>query len=340
MLVLVLSILVNTLKLVDNSNGSMSTARRCHRDRSIGNFCQLGWSLYESKYLSSLGTLTTGPEVGPWGLTEASPKWSSGNAWRRWGRKIDQPPLHTWDHVPPLHDAHDPRVRTSLGPAPPPLDILIAYQLFSRENGPIRDSNRGTPSSFMQTSVRTSWTPQWCGNGYTAIASHGHCRAVWLAMVAVVRLDNGRIPLRWRGRACLMAGVCPYRVLSGHTTIASHGHCVMGSMASYGGRCLVSTRVEGRYLPDGWHLPRPWKLFGPHGGAGESQGWLNSHEGEPWPGQVRGTRKGDAHLVRQSRWAKGTGCGRLHLHFQPSNVEMIPQVWLACGICWLAPLTR
>ena len=37
-----LSILVNTLKLVDNPNGSMSTARWCHRDRIVGNFCQLG----------------------------------------------------------------------------------------------------------------------------------------------------------------------------------------------------------------------------------------------------------------------------------------------------------
>ena len=34
--------LVNTLKLIDNPNGSMSTAKRCHHDRSVGNFCQLG----------------------------------------------------------------------------------------------------------------------------------------------------------------------------------------------------------------------------------------------------------------------------------------------------------
>ena len=80
--------------------------------------------------------------------------------------------------------------------------------------------------------------------------------AVWLAMVAEVRLDNGRFPLKWRGGACLMADVCPYRVLSGHTAIASHGHCFRSSVVSYGGRCPVeqqpvSTRVEGRYLPDG-----------------------------------------------------------------------------------------
>ena len=35
--------------------------------------------------------------------------------------------------------AHDPRVRTYL-------DNLIAYRLFSRENGPICDSNGGTTS--------------------------------------------------------------------------------------------------------------------------------------------------------------------------------------------------
>ena len=115
--------------------------------------------------------------------------------------------------------------------------------------------------------------PQQCGNGYTAIASHGHCLAVWLAMVAVVRLDNGRFPLRWRGGACLMAGVCPNQILSGHTAIVSHDHCSRGSVANYGGRCpvgqrLVSTRVEGRYLPHGWYLPRPRKFSGPHGGAG------------------------------------------------------------------------
>ena len=57
-----------------------------------------------------------------------------------------------------------------------------------------------------------------------------------------------------------MAGVCPYHVLSGHTAIASHYDCFRGSVASYGGRCPVgqqpvSTRVEGRYLPDGWHYP-------------------------------------------------------------------------------------
>ena len=88
-------------------------------------------------------------------------------------------------------------------------------------------------------------------------------QAVWLAMAAVVRLDNGQFPLtRWRGGACLMADVCPYHVLSGHSAIASHCHCLRGSVVSYGGRCPVgqrpvSTRVEGRYLPDGWYLPRP-----------------------------------------------------------------------------------
>ena len=101
-------------------------------------------------------------------------------------------------------------------------------------------------------------------SGHTAIAwaMVTALGVVWLAMVAVVRLGNGRFPLRWRGGACLMAGVCPYPILSGHTAIASHDHCFRGSVASYGGRCPVgqrpvSTRVEGRYLPDGWHLPRP-----------------------------------------------------------------------------------
>ena len=113
--------------------------------------------------------------------------------------------------------------------------------------------------------------------------------AVWLAMVAVVRLGNGRFPPEWRGR----------------------------------------------YLPDGWHFPRPWKFSGPHGGAGESRGWLNSHEGEPWPTQVRGTRKGDAHLFRQGRWAKG---GRLWAGsistsmrvspWKPAIVEMIDPLGL------------
>ena len=38
-----LIILVNSLKLVENPNGSMSTARRCHRDRSIGNITYVSW---------------------------------------------------------------------------------------------------------------------------------------------------------------------------------------------------------------------------------------------------------------------------------------------------------
>ena len=33
--------------------------------------------------------------------------------------------------------------------------------------------------------------------------------AVTLVMVAVVLLGNGLIPPKWRGGACLMAGVCP-----------------------------------------------------------------------------------------------------------------------------------
>ena len=33
--------------------------------------------------------------------------------------------------------------------------------------------------------------------------------AVWLVMVAVVRLGNGLVPPKWRGGACLTAGVCP-----------------------------------------------------------------------------------------------------------------------------------
>ena len=51
-----------------------------------------------------------------------------------------------------------------------------------------------------------------------------------------------------------------------------------------------------------------------HGGAGESRGWLNSREGGPRPGQERDTRKGDAHLVRHGRWAKGAGHSRPY-HF-------------------------
>ena len=33
--------------------------------------------------------------------------------------------------------------------------------------------------------------------------------AVTLVMVAVVLLGNGLVPPKWRGGACLMAGVCP-----------------------------------------------------------------------------------------------------------------------------------
>ena len=33
--------------------------------------------------------------------------------------------------------------------------------------------------------------------------------AVWLAMLAVVRLGNGWFPPEWRGGTCLTAGICP-----------------------------------------------------------------------------------------------------------------------------------
>ena len=50
--------------------------------------------------------------------------------------------------------------------------------------------------------------PQLCGSGHTAIASHGHCWGSVASYGDVVLLGNGRFPPKWRGSACLMAGIC------------------------------------------------------------------------------------------------------------------------------------
>ena len=52
-------------------------------------------------------------------------------------------------------------------------------------------------------------SPQRSGGGHTSIATMVTTCAVTLVMVAVVLLGNGLIPPKWRGGACLMAGVCP-----------------------------------------------------------------------------------------------------------------------------------
>ena len=135
----------------------------------------------------------------------------------RWSNKLlpscGDPPLekNPVKSPSPRGSHHSPgcRVAIPLGYSPIPLLLVLPEGLSSECSGLCPESiNR---------------PPQRCRKGYTAIASHGHCRAVWLAMAAVVQLDNGRFPLtRWRGGACLMADVCPYHVLSGHTAIASY----------------------------------------------------------------------------------------------------------------------
>ena len=60
----------------------------------------------------------------PWGMWSLVPE----AQWRQ---------RHKGDLVPPLYDAHNPKVCTYLGPSPPPPPrILIASRLFSRVIGP------------------------------------------------------------------------------------------------------------------------------------------------------------------------------------------------------------
>ena len=53
-----------------------------------------------------------------------------------------------------------------------------------------------------------------------------------------------------------------------------------------------STKVEGRCLPDGWRLLRPWKFPGPYRGSMNPGGGLTP-EREGWaPGQAKDTMEG------------------------------------------------
>ena len=144
-------------------------------------------------------------------------------------------------------------------------------------------------------------------------------------MVAVVLLGNGLIPPKWRGGACLMAGVCPgpenspdplwEPVNPGGGLTLGPGQAGPRKMLSLSGRA-GEPRGPARVGPN----------TGPHVGAGESRGWPNSREGGLGPGKCsicqfgpvsRGgpqgwphfpeinTRKGNAHLVRQGRGAEG-----------------------------------
>ena len=121
---------------------------------------------------------------------------------------------------------------------------------------------------------REEWSPQRSGGGHTFITSHGYYRCSNASY-------GGRCPVghspKWRGGACLMAGVCPGPENSpnpiGVPVNPGGGHGYYRcSNASYGGRCPVgqrpnSTKMEGWCLPDGWRLPH------------ESRGWPNSREG-------------------------------------------------------------
>ena len=127
------------------------------------------------------------------------------NPFYRWSNKLllscgDSPPpplgknlLRAWSKG--SHYSTGCRAAIPLGYSPIPLLLVLPVGLRSECSGLCPERDR---------------PPQRCRDGYTAIASHGHCWAVWLAMAAVVRLDNGRFPLtRWRSGACLMADVCP-----------------------------------------------------------------------------------------------------------------------------------
>ena len=64
-----------------------------------------------------------------------------------------------------------------------------------------------------------------------------------------------------------------------------------------------STKVEGRCLPDGWRLLRPWKFPGPHRGSMNPRGWPNSREGGLGPRAGEGYHGRE--MVRKGRWARG-----------------------------------
>ena len=62
---------------------------------------------------------------------------------------------HKGDLVPPLYDAHDPRVCTYIGPSPPEnFDRLPA--IFSGDWTEVRTVNGGTSGAFMHAGVRMS----------------------------------------------------------------------------------------------------------------------------------------------------------------------------------------
>ena len=64
---------------------------------------------------------------------------------------------HKGDLVPPLYDAHNPKVCTYLGPSPPEnFDSLPA--IFSGDWTEVRTVNGGTSGAFMHAGVRTSET--------------------------------------------------------------------------------------------------------------------------------------------------------------------------------------
>ena len=100
----------------------------------------------------------------------------------------------------------------------------------------------------------------------TSITSHGYYRCSNASYGGHCPVGQRPNSTKVEGRACLMAGVCPGPENSPDpigvpVNPGGHGY-YRCSNASYGGRCPVgqrpnSTKVEGRCLPDGWHLPRP-----------------------------------------------------------------------------------
>ena len=69
----------------------------------------------------------------------------------QWGQR------YKGDPVPPLYDAHDPRVCTYFGSSPPEnFDSLPA--IFSGDLSEARTSNGGTSGAYMHAGVRTSRT--------------------------------------------------------------------------------------------------------------------------------------------------------------------------------------
>ena len=106
------------------------------RESEVGSIAPLFRSLaLTGSEMTTLGT--------PWGMWSLVPEVSVAAASQR-------------DLVPPLYDAHDPKVCTYLGPSP--REFLIASRLFSRWLDRSRTLNGGTSGAFMHAGVRTSGT--------------------------------------------------------------------------------------------------------------------------------------------------------------------------------------